>query len=288
VEDIHDAAGKVTGARLKDAKGDLPAGTPITYEGVGTMSKSKSNGVDPQDLIEKYGADTARLYTMFTAPPEATLEWNDAAVEGSYRFLRRVWNYGAKLSAIDFVAANASILKARSLKDVKFGKESAALRLEIHTLLKQVDYDYQRMQYNTVVSGAMKMINAMEDFKAADSAGSQVALIEGFGILLRCLYPATPHIAHTLWAALGYASVIGDLLDSPWPRVDEDALKQDELELMLQINGKLRGAIVVSATASKQEIELAAAAHELVQKQAAGGAIKRVIVVPGRLVNVVL
>jgi leucyl-tRNA synthetase len=179
-------------------------------------------------------------------------------------------------------------MRAKSLKDVKFGKEASALRLEIHTLLKQVDYDYQRMQYNTVVSGAMKMINALEDFKSVDSAGAQVALIEGFGILLRCLYPATPHLAHTLWADLGYAGVIGDLLDAPWPRVDEDALKQEEIELMLQINGKLRGSIVVSATASKQDIELQAAASELVQKQAAGGPIKRVIVVPGRLVNVVL
>ena len=315
VEDIHDAAGKVTGARLKEAKGGLSAGTSITYEGVGTMSKSKNNGVDPQDLIEKYGADTARLYTMFTAPPEATLEWNDAAVEGSYRFLRRVWNFGVKLSAIDSVAANASVLRARSLKDVKFSKEASALRLEIHTLLKQVDYDYQRMQYNTVVSGAMKMINALEavaptlgtgvsslppegaNFPRGGPSenssklplqGMEVALIEGFGILLRCLYPATPHLAHTLWADLGYAGVIGDLLDAPWPRVDEDALKQEEIELMLQINGKLRGSIVVSATASKQDIELQAAASELVQKQAAGGPIKRVIVVPGRLVNVVL
>ena len=120
-------------------------GTPIDYEGVGTMSKSKNNGVDPQDLIEKYGADTARLYTMFTAPPEATLEWNDAAVEGSYRFLRRVWNFGLKLSAMDMEAATASVASASSLKDVEFGKEAKTLRLEIHTVLKQVDYDYQRI-----------------------------------------------------------------------------------------------------------------------------------------------
>ncbi|MCO5110471.1 MAG: leucine--tRNA ligase, partial [Burkholderiaceae bacterium] len=172
VEHVHDAAGKIVGARLVNAVGDLPVGTAIDYEGVGTMSKSKNNGVDPQDLIEKYGADTARLYTMFTAPPEATLEWNDAAVEGSYRFLRRVWNFGFKLTAMDGVAANASVAGAASLKDVDFGKEAKALRLEIHTVLKQVDYDYQRMQYNTVVSGAMKMINALEDFKALDCAGA--------------------------------------------------------------------------------------------------------------------
>ena len=288
VEDIFDAAGKVTGAKLKEAKGDLPAGTLITYEGVGTMSKSKNNGVDPQDLIEKYGADTARLYTMFTAPPEATLEWNDASVEGSYRFLRRVWNFGVKLGAIDSVAACASVVGASALKDVKFSKEAKALRLEMHTVLKQVDYDYQRMQYNTVVSGAMKMINALEDFKATESEGAQVAMIEGFGILLRCLYPATPHIAHSLWAGLGYAGTLGELLDAPWPEVDPAALVQDEIELMLQVNGKLRGAIVVPAGASKAEIERAAIDSEAFKKAADGAAPKKVIVVPGRLVNLVV
>jgi leucyl-tRNA synthetase len=288
VEDIHDAAGKVTGAKLKEAKGDLPAGTLITYEGVGTMSKSKNNGVDPQDLIGRYGADTARLYTMFTAPPEATLEWNDAAVEGSYRFLRRVWNYGVKLTAINMDSANASATPARSLNDVIFGKEAKALRLEIHTVLKQVDYDYQRMQYNTVVSGAMKMINALEDFKATDCAGAQVAQIEGFSILLRCLYPATPHIAHTLWSSLGYAGTLGDLLDASWPKVDATALVQDEIELMLQVNGKLRGSIVVPAGASKLEIELAAIESDIFKKVSEGAAPKKVIVVPGRLVNLVI
>ena len=288
VEEIEDAAGKVIGARLKEAKGDLPAGTLITYEGMGTMSKSKNNGVDPQDLIEKYGADTARLYTMFTAPPEATLEWNDSAVEGSYRFLRRVWNFGVRLSEIDAGAASASAAGASSLQDVVFGKEAKALRLEIHTVLKQVNYDYQRMQYNTVVSGVMKMINALEDFKAMESAGAQVALIESFSILLRCLYPATPHIAHSLWSELGYATTLGDLLDAPWPKADASALLQDEIELMLQINGKLRGAIVVPAGASRQEIERAATSSDVYRKLAAGKAPRKIIVVPGRLVNLVV
>ncbi|AVS97022.1 leucine--tRNA ligase [Paracidovorax avenae] len=288
VEHVLDEAGKITGARLKNAVGDLPAGTPIDYEGVGTMSKSKNNGVDPQELIEKYGADTARLYTMFTAPPEATLEWNDAAVEGSYRFLRRVWNFGVKLTGIDAEAAEAAIQGAESLKDVQFGKEAKALRLEIHTVLKQVDYDYQRMQYNTVVSGAMKMLNALEDFKSTDAPGGLVALIEGFGILLRVLYPATPHIAHGLWSSLGYANTLGDLLDAPWPQVDAGALVQDEIELVLQINGKLRGAIRVPAGADKAEIERIALASEDFHKHAAGAAPKKVVVVPGRLVNVVV
>ena len=205
---------------------------------------------------------------------------------------------------------------AISLKDINFGKEAKALRLELHTVLKQVDYDYQRMQYNTVVSGAMKMINALEnfaptlgigmsalppegalaarggpsplDFKALDCAGAQVALIEGFGILLRCLYPATPHIAHSLWSELGYAGHLGDLLDAPWPQVDPDALVQDEIELMLQVNGKLRGSIVVSDNADKATIEQAATAHEMFKKFSDGAAPKKVIVVPGRLVNLVL
>jgi leucyl-tRNA synthetase len=292
VEHVQDEAGKVIGAKLVNAvdsaDGLLPVGTAIDYEGVGTMSKSKNNGVDPQALIAKYGADTARIYTMFTAPPEATLEWNDSAVEGSYRFLRRVWNFGYKLSTMDFVAARASAAQANGLKDVEFSKEAKALRLEMHSVLKQVDFDYQRMQYNTVVSGTMKMINALEAFKALDSAGAQVALIEGFGILLRCLYPATPHLSHTLWSELGYAGVLGDLLDAPWPQVDASALVQDEIELMLQINGKLRGAVRVPAGASKEAIEAAALASEAFASHAAGAAAKKIIVVPGRLVNVVV
>jgi len=292
VEHVHDAAGKVVGAKLivevDSADGLLPVGTAIDYEGVGTMSKSKNNGVDPQELIAKYGADTARIYTMFTSPPEATLEWNDSAVEGSYRFLRRVWNFGYKLSAMDSVAARASVAGAKSLNDVEFGKEAKALRLEMHTVLKQVDFDYQRMQYNTVVSGAMKMINALEGFKAMDSAGAQVALIEGFGILLRCLYPATPHLSHALWSELGYASALGDLLDAPWPQVDAAALVQDEIELVLQINGKLRGAVRVPAGADKAAIETAALASEVFVSHAAGAPAKKVIVVPGRLVNIVV
>ncbi len=316
VENVMDETGKVTGARLIKAVGDLPIGTAIDYEGVGTMSKSKNNGVDPQDLIEKYGADTARLYTMFTAPPEATLEWNDAAVEGSYRVPRRVWNFGFKLSSMDFSGTESSVARADSLQAVEFGKEAKALRLEMHTVLKQVDYDYQRMQYNTVVSGAMKMINALENYAptlgtgvsslppegalaarggpspldstAQDSAGLQVALIEGFGILLRCLYPATPHLAHTLWSELGYATQLGDLLDAPWPQVDPTALVQDEIELVLQINGKLRGSIVVAATADKAAIEAVALASPIFISHAAGAKPKKVVVVPGRLVNVVV
>ena len=282
VEDIVDATGKVTGAKLKTAKGDVPAGTLITYEGVGTMSKSKNNGVDPQDLIEKYGADTARLYTMFTAPPEATLEWNDSAVEGSYRFLRRVWAACAQARELVQAGIGQTVVSGSLSADMK------AVRREVHLALKQVAYDYERMQYNTVVSGCMKMLNAIESAKFESSQGQSALAAELLGILLRSLYPATPHIAHQLWSEMGYAKHFGDVLDAPWPKVDEGALAQDEVELMLQINGKLRGSILVATNAPKDAIERLALAHELVQKQAAGGAIKRVIIVPGRLVNVVL
>ena len=286
VEHVLDDAGKVIGAKLKNAAessdGLLPVGTAIDYEGVGTMSKSKNNGVDPQDLIERYGADTARLYTMFTAPPEATLEWNDAAVEGSYRFLRRVWNFAHKHEAT-LKAATAGNLSA-----AKPRKEAADLRREMHVVLKQVSYDYDRMQYNTVVSGCMKLLNALEDFKADGSEGDNAVLCEGMSVLLRMLYPACPHIAANLWAELGYAARLGDLLDTAWPEVDESALQRDELELMLQINGKLRGSVVVSATASKEQIEQAALATDAFIKQANGAAAKKVIVVPGRLVNIVV
>jgi leucyl-tRNA synthetase len=283
VEDIHDASGKVTGAQLKEAKGELPAGTLITYEGVGTMSKSKNNGVDPQDLIEKYGADTARLYTMFTAPPEATLEWNDAAVEGSYRFLRRVWAFGFKHEA----ALRAGITVDRN-QAIAISPAAKSLRFEIHSVLRQANYDYERMQYNTVVSAVMKMLNTLEDAKIPESNADAAALAECFGILLRVLYPACPHIGFALWSELGYSSACGDLLDTAWPEVDDSALVQDEIDLVLQINGKLRGAIRVSAKADKATIEAAALASETFVRLADGAPARKIIVVPGRLVNVVL
>ena len=158
----------------------------------------------------------------------------------------------------------------------------------MHSVLKQVDYDYQRMQYNTVVSGSMKMINALEDFKALESEGGLATVLEGFSLLLRVLYPATPHITHALWSELGYAKVNGDLLDAPWPQLDPAALVQDEIELMLQVNGKLRGSVMVPSGATKEEIEALTLANETFVALAAGAPVKRVIVVPGRLVNVVL
>ncbi|MBA4342628.1 MAG: leucine--tRNA ligase [Methylibium sp.] len=270
VEDIQDASGKVVGAKLKSD------GSLVDYEGVGTMSKSKNNGVDPQQLINQYGADTARLFVMFASPPEQTLEWNDAGVEGAHRFLKRVWGFGAK---------NAEAIKAAGSDFAALSGEGKALRREVHLVLKQVSYDYERMQYNTVVSGGMKLLNALEGFKAA---GQDAAVREGFSVLLRVLYPACPHIAHTLWTDLGFAAELGDLLDAPWPTVDEAALVQDEIELMLQVNGKLRGAIKVPAAADKAAIEAVALASEDFAKFSEGKAPKKVIIVPGRLVNLVV
>ena len=270
VDNTFGADGKINGATLK---GD---GSAVTYEGVGTMSKSKNNGVDPQALIDQYGADTARLFVMFASPPEQTLEWNDAGVDGAHRFLKRVWGFGAR---------NAELLKTAGAIPAELSGAAKALRREVHQVLRQVSYDYERMQYNTVVSGGMKLLNSLEAWKGDDGAA---VLREGYGILLRSLYPACPHTTWTLWNELGYAAVHGDLLDAPWPEVDEAALVQDEIELMLQVNGKLRGSITVPAGADKAAIEQAALISPDLLKFADGAPVKRVIVVPGRLVNVVL
>ena len=276
VDDIRDDTGKVTSARIK------ADGTLVTYEGVGTMSKSKNNGVDPQALIDTYGADTARLFVMFASPPEQTLEWNDAGVEGAHRFLKRVWAFGAKHSAT-LQRATSNNLSAAAPR-----AEAAALRREVHLVLRQISHDFERMQYNTVVSGCMKLLNALEAFKPDHSDGDSAVLCEGMSVLLRALYPACPHISHALWAGLGFAAAVGDLLDAPWPLVDEAALVQDQIELVLQISGKMRGAIRVPASADKAAIEAAALASPEFSKFSDGKAAKKVIVVPGRLVNVVL
>jgi leucyl-tRNA synthetase len=251
-------------------------GAPVHYEGWTTMSKSKNNGVDPQELIAKYGADTARLFVMFASPPEQTLEWNDAGVEGASRFLKRIWNFGARRAEALMAAAPPD---AATLAD-----DAKALRFEVHTVLRQISYDYERMQYNTVISGAMKLLNALEAFK-----GDAPAVVrEGYTILLRVLYPACPHTTWALWQALGCVQSHGDLLDTPWPQVDEAALVQSEIELMLQVNGKLRGSIRVAADAGKHTIEAAALHSPDFIKFSEGKRPKKVIVVPGRLVNVVV
>jgi leucyl-tRNA synthetase len=274
VDVITNDNGLPVGGTLKDG------GLPLEYE-MTTMSKSKNNGVDPQALIDSYGADTARLFVMFASPPEQTLEWNDAGVEGAHRFLKRVWGFGAK--------HEAALKQAQDCAG-DLSADAKALRREVHLVLKQISFDYERMQYNTVVSGAMKLLNALEAFKPSGSASDAAVLREGFSVLLRALYPACPHITHALWAELGYAQRLGELLDAPWPEVDEAALVQDQIELVLQINGKLRGALTVPAGADKTAIEAAAVAmlaDPELAKFTEGRPPKKVVVVPGRLVNIV-
>lgn len=264
--------GQVVGGTLK------ADGTPLEYE-MTTMSKSKNNGVDPQDLIDQYGADTARLFVMFASPPEQTLEWNDAGVEGAHRFLKRVWSFGVK---------QVDTIKGAGEPSADASAAAKALRREVHLVLKQIRYDYERMQYNTVVSGAMKLLNALEGYAHDDTPASAAALREGYSVLLRTLYPACPHVTHTLWQQLGYAQALGDLLDAPWPQVDEAALVQDEIELVLQVNGKHRGAVRVPAGADKAAIEQVALASPEFEKFGEGKPAKKIIVVAGRLVNVVV
>jgi leucyl-tRNA synthetase len=267
VEMVKDEGGRITGAKL------VSDGSAVDYQGIGTMSKSKLNGVDPQALIDQYGADTARLFMMFAAPPEQTLEWADSGVEGSHRFLKRLWAFAAEFANIGKEQHDLANLSA----------DAKTLRREIHLALRQANYDMARFQFNTVVSAAMKMLNALE--KSGKEAANRAVVNEALSILLRLLSPITPHIAHALWRELGYGD---DVLAAQWPEPLDAALVQDELELVLQVNGKMRGNIKVSASADKAAIEAAAVAHEAVQKQLNGGAPKKVIVVPGRLVNVVV
>ncbi|HYE41223.1 MAG TPA: leucine--tRNA ligase, partial [Ramlibacter sp.] len=254
-------------------------GQPVQLGGIEKMLKSKNNGIDPQAQIEQYGADTARLFTMFAAPPEQTLEWSESGVEGASRFLRRVWAFG--------VAHQPQIGAGLAAPTLEGALEPhKTLRREMHKILQQADYDLKRIQYNTVVSAAMKMLNTLESSKLDDSAVSSAVIAEGYSIFLRVLYPVAPHITHALWEQLGYAKVYGDILDAKWPEVDPAALEQAEIEMMIQVNGKLRGSVTVPKGADKAAIEAAALASEAVQKFVEGTP-KKVIVVPGKLVNIV-
>ncbi len=264
-------------------------GQPVMMGGTEKMAKSKNNGIDPQALIDRYGADTARLFTMFASPPEQTLEWSDAGVEGAFRFLRRLWTFAHQLQP--------RLQAIRSAQDQWQEDAAKALRREVHALLKQADFDMQRRQYNTVVSACMKMLNTLDEAAKATALpeGATVtpseldhALHEGLSILLRVLYPVVPHIGWTLWRDLGYAQAFGDMLDAPWPVVDESALTRDAMELVLQINGKVRGSVSVAASAAEDQIRAAALATEVFAKFSEGRAAKKVIVVAGRLVNIVV
>ncbi|HSA90450.1 MAG TPA: leucine--tRNA ligase, partial [Burkholderiales bacterium] len=257
VEVQRDSRGNIVSAkRVSDD-------APVVYDGIGTMSKSKNNGVDPQALIEQYGADTARFYTIFASPPTNTLEWSDKNVAGSARFLKALWTFAYRYS--------------------RAAKSSAAdkkLRFRIHADLKQANFDVQRHQFNTVASACMKILNALEEIPEWNATTE-----EGLSILLRLLSPIAPHIAHHLWRELGFGE---DVMSAPWPAPDPAALEQDEIELVVQVNGKLRGSIRVPKAADRAAIEELARANPNVQRFVAGQNVKKVVVVPGRLVNLVV
>ena len=244
-------------------------GEPVTPGGIEKMSKSKNNGVDPQTLIDRYGADTVRLYTMFTAPPDQSLEWSDEGVEGAHRFLKRLWALALRLSALAGVPPG----NATDCPDA---------RREVHLALQKALFDYERQQYNTVVSGCMVMVNTLS--KLDHSPASVAMLQEGISIVLRLLAPIAPHVAHTLWRELGFGD---DIQHAGWPRVDGSALVSETIDYVVQVNGKMRGKIQVPAAADQQAIEQAACSNENVARFIDGLTVRKVIVVPKRLVNVV-
>ena len=259
--------GQVISARLKSD------GKPVEIGGIEKMSKSKNNGIDPQTMIDRFGADTVRLYTMFTSPPDQSLEWSDEGVEGAHRFLRRLW--GLAWSRREELA-DATIVAS------DFNDAQKADRREIHAALKQACFDYDRQQFNTVVSACMKVVNTL--YKLGDSAADRTLLREGFGFVLQLLAPIAPHIAHALWRELKYGE---DILESHWPEADEDALKLESIQYVVQVNGKVRARIQIAADAQQSAIEEAAQTDENVRKFIGDAQIRKVILVPGKLVNIV-
>jgi len=266
VEVERDEKGRLGAARLKEE------GEPVTYGGLEKMSKSKNNGVDPQALVDRYGADTVRLYTMFTSPPDQTLEWNDEGVEGASRFLRRLWSLAVTKTDVLTGAGISGVSDARS----------TTTRREIHATLKKAGFDYERRQFNTVVSGCMTMVNAL--YRLDDSPAGMAVLREGLSIVLRLLGPIAPHITHELWRDLDYGE---DILDADWPMVDETALRQDTIEYVVQVNGRVRGKIRVAADAGRGAVEQAALASENVRRFVGEAQVRKIILVPRKLVNVV-
>ena len=250
-------------------------GQPVTIGGIEKMAKSKNNGVDPQALIEQYGADTARLFMMFAAPPDQTLEWSDSGVAGAYRFLRRLWSHAAE--------HQEAIRAAGEPDTAALSEPLRELRREVHEALRQALYDFGRHQFNTVVSGGMKILNALSRIEAGAERHAAVRR-EGLGILLRLLAPVAPHMTHALWRGLGYGD---DVLDAAWPTPDEAALARDLVTLVVQVNGKLRGQIEVPVNADRELIEQAARAEPNARRFIEGKPPRKIVIVPGKLVNLV-
>jgi leucyl-tRNA synthetase len=279
---LTDDAGRVSGAR---AKSD---GQSVPYEGISTMSKSSRNGVDPQELVDHYGADIARFFMMFTSPPEDTLQWSDAGVEGAARYLRRLWNFAYETQSFYQTGITA---KSVDWSDVT--EDFRKVRKEIHANLKQANYDIARHQFNTVASAGMKILNALERAPTAAKISVsakiqpvyQALITDGLSILLRLISPIAPHISHYLWRELKFGE---DVLTAPWPEHDPVALIEDEIELVVQVNGTKRGNVRVPREADKKTIEQIVLALPFVRKVIEGLSIKKIIIVPGRLVNVVV
>ncbi len=241
------------------------------------MSKSKGNTVDPQALIERFGADTVRLFTMFAAPPEQSLEWSDAGVEGAHRFLRRLW-------AQVWEHLPAAVRSSRCTPaDSTMGSKS--LRRKAHETIAKVSDDVgRRYTFNTAIAANMELVNAIAKFDDGSPQGRAV-VHEALESVVLMLAPIVPHISHALWGRWATRTAV---IEASWPSVDEQALARDSLELVVQVNGKLRARISVPAEAARPAIEQAALADENVQRFVAGKALQKVIVVPGKLVNVVV
>jgi leucyl-tRNA synthetase len=250
---------------------------PVSYGGIEKMSKSKNNVVEPGVFIQRFGADTARAFVMFAGPPDQSAPWSDTSAEGVYKFLKRLWAFCHEQR--DRIASAPPLVAASLDSPLK------KVRRELHASLQQALFDYQRMQYNTVVSATMKMLNTLDTVKGQSSADA--LLREAVGILLRALYPVAPHITHVLWTRLGYVKELGDLLDAPMPAPAEDALRQDEVDLVVQVNGKLRGRVTVPAKATEEVIKAAALADEHVSRFV-DKPVRKVIYVPGKLINIVV
>jgi len=241
------------------------------------MSKSKGNTVDPQGLIEKYGADTVRMFIMFAAPPEQSLEWSDSGVEGAFRFLKRLWRQ------VHLYVENAQSIPV--LDKASLTEDQKNIRRQLHQALKKITDDYgRRFTFNTVIAANMELVNALSKYND-DSDNGKAIKQEVLEIVSLMLSPIVPHICKQLWVELGHSN---DIVTETWPAIDESALEQDSLKIMLQVNGKLRGEIFVASSASKEEIETLALADENVIRFIADKTIKKVIVVPKRLINIVV
>ena len=241
------------------------------------MSKSKGNTVDPQGLIDQYGADTVRLFIMFAAPPEQSLEWSDSGVEGAFRFLKRLW----KQAYLHCEAGGSTV----ALDKQALSAEQQALRRQLHLTIQKATDDFgRRYTFNTVIAANMELINTLSKF-ADDSDNGKAVRQEALEAIVLMLSPIVPHICHQLWLDLGHSEAV---VGASWPQVDATALEQDTLELVLQVNGKLRSKMSVSVNASKDEIEAMALNDEQVKRFIEDKPIKKVIVVPKKLVNIVV